>query len=245
MNEHRSFKKPLLYALVASVVFGAVLGIVLVLRNTWGWYETRVMLTTVIVAVASVFGLACDLSKTPFGSNWLPKTGLLLTALTAVMLLAGLWLDFESDEFWRSVIVVTVFCVATVHVSLLSIARLTGNYRWVYLIGCQVIYGLAGLISAIVLFSIESDALWRFVAALTIVDAAITLIIPILHRIARMGTKRDELLMPVDERNVASIDSEIDKLRKQIAKLEKLRSEIVSRHDVDASDDVRTQGIVR
>ena len=41
MTDVRSLKKPLLYALVVSVIFGAVLGIVFVLRNTWGWFEVR------------------------------------------------------------------------------------------------------------------------------------------------------------------------------------------------------------
>lgn len=73
MNNDRNLKRPLLYMLVGSVMLGAALGIIVVLRNTWGWFEVRVILTTITVAVSSLCGLACDLSRTPRGANLLPK----------------------------------------------------------------------------------------------------------------------------------------------------------------------------
>jgi hypothetical protein len=227
MAEHSSLKKPLLYALVVSVILGAILGIVLILRNTWGWFEVRIILTTAIVAGASLCGLACDLSKTPFGSNLLPKSGLVLTAIAAALLLLGIWSDIDSEAYWKSVISVSIFAVATVHVCLLSIAKLIGRFQWVYFIGCQIIYGLATLLTILILWEVNSDAMWRFVAALAIVVAALTLVIPILHRIGKMEGKRDELLMPVDARNVASIDEEIARLGDRITQLERLRIKIV------------------
>lgn len=227
MTEQSSLKKPLLYALVVSVVLGALLGIVLILRNTWGWFEVRIILTTGVVAAASLCGLACDLSKTPFGANLLPKSGLVLTAIAAIMLLLGIWSDIDSEAYWKSVISASIFTVATVHVCLLSIAKLIGRFQWVYFIGCQIIYGLATLLTILVVAEVDSDGMWRFVAALAIVVAAITLVIPILHRLGKMEAKRDELLMPVDERNVASIDNEIARLRDRITQLEQLRMKII------------------
>ena len=63
MQNHGDLKRPLLYLAVGSVMVGAVLGIIVVLRNTWGWFEVRVILTTITIAVASLCGLACDLSS--------------------------------------------------------------------------------------------------------------------------------------------------------------------------------------
>lgn len=54
MNKRSNLKRPLLYLLVASVLFGAALGIIIVLRNKWDWFEVRVILTTVTVAIASL-----------------------------------------------------------------------------------------------------------------------------------------------------------------------------------------------
>ena len=98
MPTSHSLRRPLLFALIGSVIFAALLGIVLVLQAKWGWFEVRVILTTITIATASVCGLACDLSRTPRGTNSLPITGLVLTAIAAGMILLGMWLDAHSAK---------------------------------------------------------------------------------------------------------------------------------------------------
>lgn len=226
MKQSSSLKKPLLYVLIASVILTALLGIVLVLRDNWGWIEVRVMFTTVIIAVASVCGLACDLSRTPGGLNLLPKSGLALTGTTTLLLLVGIWFDARSEEYWKTTMVFMSIGVATVHVSLLSIAKLARRFRWVYFVGCQIIYGLAILVAAIIVFQIDSEGLWRFLAAHSIVVAAITLVIPILHRISKTDSDGSAFLMPVAQRNAETIDAKIAQLEEQIEQLKQLRSKI-------------------
>ena len=68
--------------------------------------------------------------------------------------------------------------------------------------------------------------MFQFVATVSIVDAALTLVIPLLHRISKTDTNRTAMMMPLGERNVAAIDQEIVLLQKRITDLEKLRSEI-------------------
>lgn len=221
-----TLKKPLLYSLVISVILGAVLGIVVVLRDTWGWYEVRIILTTITVAVASLCGLACELSKVSVGRDLLPKGGRILTGIAGVAILAAMWTDCETEWIWKGIAAVSIFAVATVHVCLLSIAKLTRRFQWVFFVGWQAIYGLAALLAAMVLLEIDVEGLWRFVAVLSIVNAAITLVIPILHRIGRMESNRHELLMPLEKRNVAAIAEEIERLQARIAKLEKMKAEL-------------------
>ncbi len=228
MTDSRSIKKPLLYALIASVILGATLGIIFVLRNTWGWFEVRVMLTTMIIAVASLCGLACDLSKIPSGLNLLPRAGLALTAITSCLFLVGIWIEIDSEFYWRGSATLCTFALATVHVSLLSIARLVGKFRWVSFIGNQIVYGLAVLVSITILGEVDSGAMWRFIAALSIVVAAITLVIPILYRIGRIDSSSPETMMPLEQRNVASIDEEIVRLKEQIVRLEELKARLLS-----------------
>ncbi len=229
MNGQSNLKRPLLYSLVGSVVLGALLGIVLVLRNTWGWFEVRVILTTITVAIASLCGLACDLSRTPRGANILPRCGLLLTLVAAGLILAGMWTDLEKDGFWKFTASVSIFAVATVHICLLSIAQLARRFRWVFFIACQVIYGLAVLLSVIVFWELENERMFRFVAMISIVDAALTLVIPLLHRISRADDNHAHLALPIAARNLAAIDDEIATLKKRIVELEKLRLEMDDR----------------
>jgi hypothetical protein len=225
MQSAPSFRRALLYALIGSVIAAAVLGIALVLLNTWGWFEIRVILTTITIAVASVVGLACDLSRTPRGTNALPIAGLILTTIAAVMILLGMWADIKPDAFWKTTASIAIFAVAATHVSLLSIARLAGNFRWVYFIACQIIFGLAILLVAIIFFEIDVDRTFRFIAALAILDAAVTLIIPILHRIGKADPQSRTASL-LDQNNIASIDAEILRLKKQLAELERLKLEL-------------------
>ena len=78
-----------------------------------------------------------------------------------------------------------------------------------------------------IISEIDLEGIWRFIAALSIVVAAITLVITILHRIGRMDGNRQELLLPTDQRNVASIDAEIAHLQEQIEKLQKVKAAII------------------
>lgn len=142
------------------------------------------------------------------------------------MILIGMWADLESEWYWKSTASVSIVAVATVHICLLSIAKLTGNFRWVFFIACQVIFGLALLLCVVVMWEVENDRMYRFLAVISIVDAALTLVIPLLHRIGKTDANRSAMMMPVDERNVVALDSEIALLKKRISDLEMLRSEI-------------------
>jgi DNA-binding Lrp family transcriptional regulator len=90
-----------------------------------------------------------------------------------------------------------------------------------------LIYGLAVILAIALIGEIDSEGMWRFIAALSIVVAAITLVIPILQRIGRMDSRQQDLLMPIDQRNVASIDAEISRLQQQIDKLQQVKTAII------------------
>lgn len=223
MRTESKLKKPLLYGLIGSVLLGAALGIFFVLRNTWSWFEVQVMLTTLVLAAASLCGLACDLSRTPRGRNLLPRTGLVLTAAGAALLLIGIWLEPDSEAFWKTAACVSIVAVTTVHVSLLSIAKLASRFRWVYAVGSQIIFGYSLLLCSVIVGEIDSSSIWRLIAALSIVVAAISLVIPILHRISKIEPHGRDLLSPLEQRNMASIDEEIERLQARLVELQRLK----------------------
>lgn len=226
MNEKSALKKIMLKLLAGSVVLGAVLGIVIVLRGEWSWFEIRVLLSTATLAAASLCALACDLSRTPKGRNLLPTAGMVLTGIATSLLMIIIWPEFDDEWFCKLTAIVSIFAVATVQACLFSIARLAKRFSWVYLVAVQVVYGLAILLSVMILGEFEGERWIRFLAALSIVDAAFSLLIPILHRLSRTDTKNARPLNALEERNVDSIDREINRLEGEIKKLQTLRSEI-------------------
>ena len=231
MRKQRDFKRPLLYSLIASVILGALLGIIVVLRNTWGWFEVRVILTTITVAVASLCGLACDVSRRQRGANLVPNAGLVTTLVSAGMILLGLWFEFDSSGYWKATSVVSIFAAALVQTCLLSVARLSAGVRWVFFVSCFVAFGLAVLLSMIIIWEINEEAMFRFVVAVTIVDGCFTLVIPMLHRIGKTNAPNAAVSMSLDQRKLAGIDQELASLQARTIKLEKIRCDLAGKTD--------------
>lgn len=220
-----TLKRILLYCLVGSVAVGAVLAILFVLLNTWGWFEVRVILTTIVIAVASLCVMACELARTPKGANLLTYAGFGLTSLASVMILIGMWSDAGDHHYWMMCGSLSSFAIATVHVCLLSVAPLASKFKWVYYIAFQISYGLA-IVFSLMLFEAfrPDDHIARVIIAVSIVDTALTLVIPILSRISRSERPTELLESPLELRNAAAIDHEIRLLRQRIVELEKLKT---------------------
>ena len=83
---------------------------------------------------------------------------------------------------------------------------------------------------AIILAEVGEERVFRFVAALSIGAAALSLVIPLLHRISKRDVQQDGLTSVLDERSIASIDEQIAELRQRIAHLEELRAQIAGHH---------------
>jgi hypothetical protein len=214
----------LIVTLIGSVLAGAGLGIVLVLINSWGWYEIRVLLTTVVLAVASLCGLAAHGAKTPKGFNILPWTGIILTALSSALIVGMMWTDVNDDDLWLIPLVLSFFALATVHVCLLSIAPLAAGFRWVYFVAMQISFGVAGLSAAMVFMGGgDGEVGFRLLAVLIILAVACSLIIPLLSWQSRRKARAVGDYSAVELRNLAEVDSQIAFHRQKIVELEKLR----------------------
>lgn len=229
MKKHvRASRQWMWYGLIGSIVFGALLGIVVVLRDQWEWFEIRVLLTTATIAVASLCGLTCDFLRIPGERNILPLLGLVLCLVSTVMLLFGMWTDVNDDMYWKVVLCACTLALATVHVSLLGIAQLAKRFKWLMFVAYQTIYGLAFLFVYMVLDNEFTSSVVQLAIVLTIVNAAITLVIPLLHRISRAELPFQSGVSLLEKRSLVSIDEEICKLRERIADLEQARSRLLN-----------------
>lgn len=234
MKSQEPLKRSLAYSLVASVLVGAVIGILAILRNEWTAFEVRVLLTTAVLAAASLCGLACDLSRTPRGLNLIPYAGLVLTLVAATLSLTLVWWEPVSRGEWWEMLAkaagcTAVFAIATAHISLLSVARLSLRFRWTLLVAYSIIYGLASLLATVILAEVSpSFELVRTIAVMSILDVAISLVIPLLHRISQTDPNFAQLSLQ-QEQNAAAVDAEIDKLQRRLERLHTLRKGLILR----------------
>ena len=92
MNSAEAFpvKKAFLYSLVASVLLSALLGIAAILSGRNGWFEIRIILTTITIALASIVGLACGAYLGTKAGRSLPVSGIGLTLVAATMIILGM-----------------------------------------------------------------------------------------------------------------------------------------------------------
>ena len=221
------FKPTLIYILIGSVILGAVLGIFVVLRNTWGRFEIQVILSTVVLAAGSLCGLACDLSLAQNRARSLSLLGMGLTLISCLMLLTGIWFEkIDHEVYWKACAIVSVVTVATVHICLLSNAQLADSYHWVFVVAVFAIGCLTLQICFMIVDETQSPPAFRFLAAMGILVVALSLVIPLLHRVSRTsnGIAVDE---STTDPTLQEIDSQIGELRQRIADLEKRRSKLI------------------
>ena len=121
-----------------------------------------------------------------------------------------------------------MFAVACAHLSLLSMARLADQFRWSLAAAYVVILGVATLIVVLILRERYDAGMFQLLGVAAIVDAAITIVIPILHRLSRdeiSGAADTTATAAPSASRVAEIDGEIARLRQRIAELERLKGQ--------------------
>lgn len=209
------------------------MGIWAILSGEFGELQARVLGTTLTIVGTSILGLACGAyleavysRETPL--KIVPLAGIFLTILSALITLWMIWGNgtmWEGNGVFKTLIVSIIFSFSLAQLSLLSLARLARRFRWVTTTAYVVVFLLASIVSVIVVFNPESEdsLVARMIGVLAVMDAAITVMIPIFHRLSRSEFTNDEEAVSIDR-----INAEIDKLRAQVSRLEKQKEDIMN-----------------
>ena len=126
----KNVTKSVLYALIVSVTISGLLGILAILSGGGGELAGRILATTSTISAASLFSLSCAALWERKNKKALPALGIALTLVAASLVIGGVWVDVKNEAYLKLAICVISFAVATSHLSLLSLANLSGNFRW-------------------------------------------------------------------------------------------------------------------
>ena len=173
-----------LRALIVSVVLSAAFGIVVILSGRWGWYEERILETTVTISSASICALACAAVWERKRAVELPLAGIVLTLTAATMVIAGVWLTVNGQTYWKWTASIGVFAVLTSHLCLLSLARLSGGFFWVTPLSVLADYGLAGILSYMIFTDSAGSFTVRALGVDSIIVGSLSVLVPIFHRLS-------------------------------------------------------------
>lgn len=226
-----SLKTFFLYLFVCSIVLSALMGIWAIISGEFGDLQGRVLATTSTVVGASILGLACGAFLESPRSRGLPASavpifGIVLTLISALIMFWLIWASnsWASDGIIKALAATSLFALSFAQLSLLSMARLSSRFRWSIVLAYLVILSLASLISAIIVFELYGDGgfIGRLIGVLAVIDASMTVMIPIFHRLSR--DEFGDITIP----SINKIDAEIDGLKSRISHLERQREDILN-----------------
>jgi hypothetical protein len=173
-----------LRSLIVSVVATALLGIVAVLANQLNNTTVKVLLTSLIVAVASLATLTCAALMERGHAKPLAYSGMILSILGATLAIIGMWANIDSNNYWRTTASTSVVGIFSAHICLLWLAHLAPRFNWVKWSALVVIYALAGVIVWAIVGEPSEDVIWRPLAVLGILGGAVTIVVPVLQKLS-------------------------------------------------------------
>ena len=187
MNDRELYKMAL-RVLIGAVAISAVLGVYALWRQDLFDWSGKALGTTLFVSAAAllIMANAAGLDRRSVGYLLISGTGLLAALVALPVFLYALWLDVDDEGLWYFGASLEIIAVFAGHSSLLSLRRLSAQYWWLKPIATV----LGGALAALVIWMIWSgdfgSGKWRAAGVLSILLLSLTIVIPILSRLAAL-----------------------------------------------------------
>jgi hypothetical protein len=198
-----SIRRHALKVSVGFLVLSALVAIAAVLTGDFGDFEVRVLMSTFTIAVTSICALIASAYGQRAAREPVALLGLALSVLAALLILLGIWVEIDDEAYWKTAAVLGIFAVAAAHVMTLVMVPLPEPLSWLRNVARLVIWALAAVLAGTLVLEIESDGIFRLMAALSILVALVTVVIPVIGRLQR---DRVDSSSPVSSPRQASPD---------------------------------------
>jgi hypothetical protein len=212
MTRYQLLRRRSLYSFIGFLALSAVLAVVAVLWGDMGWLEARVLITTLTISGVSIDSMGCAAYLERKGQDWMPLAGIGLALASGVLVILGAWTDIGSPDYWKFTAILATFAVACTHASLLALAELPPTQRWVYQLAQMAIFVVATLVTIALLTQVAMVGYYKLLVSITILVALLTLIIPILSRLAGNSAIPILVLTPLDNGLYRAADGRVYRL---------------------------------
>jgi len=191
-----NIRKLFLRIFIGFLMLTAIVGIVSVLSGDFGELQVKILATCLTISAASICSMACAAFMEKRRPKALGFAGITLSLAAATLTIIGLWLEIDSEEYWKTTITFTIVAVAFAHAFLLLLPDLDGRFKWIQVAASVCIGILALQIVVAVWGEINDETYYRLLAVVAIVVGLETLVIPILMKFRQMtGRQRDKLVL--------------------------------------------------
>jgi magnesium-transporting ATPase (P-type) len=229
--ENLNLKKFFLYLLICSIALSALMGIWAIISGEFGELQGKILGTTTTVVGTSILGLACGAYLESPRSRHSPRFvmpvfGIVFTVVSASLVLWMIWVmrNWNGEWLFKTLSTCLIFAFSLAQLSLLSLARLAKRFNWALITAYIAVLALALITSTIIILEPPSSDgfVLRMIGVLGVLDASMTVMIPIFHRLSRTE------FVDVETASTDKIDAEIASLKTQISRLEKQKEDILN-----------------
>ncbi len=193
--DYGEIKKISLKVFIAFLSISALIAIVSVLSGNFGELEIKILSTTFTISAASICSMACAAFIEKRKKRIIGLSGIIFSVACACVLIAGIWLEIESKEYWKTMITLAVSSVAFAHAFLLVLPDLDIRHKWVQTVSASSIGVLAVQIITAIWGEINNDNYYRILAVVAIVVGLETLVVPILMKLKKSDNLAKKLLV--------------------------------------------------
>ena len=178
---------------VASLCATAALAILFLLFGEFDDTAGRILLTTALIALFSLFALPAGVLLDKGRVAWLAWTTIGVSALALVLSLALVWASWEEDPgeaHWKAVAVTGAFAAAFSQAAATTSRRRdddTPAVRVLYVVALGLGALLALLIAGAALAEVEDENYYRGLAAVAVADLLFVILQAVVRRLAALG----------------------------------------------------------
>jgi hypothetical protein len=194
--DYTAIKKITLWAFIGFLGFTALSAIIILLIGEFGDLELKILGTSFTISAASILAMSCVAFIERKRLVKLGFSGILLSLVAAILLIFGMWVEIDRIGYWKTAITFVILSYAFAHAFILVLPKLDDRQEWVQILSSFSIGVLSLLIVVAVWGEIEDEGYYRFLAAVAIVVALETLVVPILIKLRKgNGEERKSLVL--------------------------------------------------
>lgn len=182
-----------LRTLIGSITASALVGIYILLVGDFGDLEERVLVTALSVSALSILAMACGAAFERSRLGLLPPLGALVSVVSFTLFMINIWSNSNWRPLWNMALSLALLACAAALTCLLSLATLARRFRWTRLLGLISAFLLAAMLVFLVWADVDSEMVWRIVGVLAILVGAVTIGVPVLHRMSVSPARSDSL----------------------------------------------------
>ena len=176
-------KRLALTVFFASVAINAALGITALFAGSFGETQGKVLFTSLSISAASVMSLAMFPARDRNKLGPIPAVGIVLSVAGFALLIILVWSGFSNEILVKSAFSILVLATSSAYASLVSLAIVRLQHQIVVRCGYSFITALSALIMIMIWGEPDGDLAPRMIGVVSILLAAVTVSIPMLHRI--------------------------------------------------------------